>query len=99
MMLESLRKSSAWLGLSGVNQAGASHFLGLGSPPCIAFGVVPSIDVFPDGSGKGSCLFSLRDHFGIGVGGAAVGGCSSTGSALGGKADGGDGGGCPNKMW
>ena len=61
-----------------MNQAGASHFLGLGGPPCVAFGVVLSIDVLPCGSGKGSHLFSLGDHLGIGVG-TATGGCSSLG--------------------
>ena len=30
-----------------LNQAGASHFLGLGGPSCIALGVVLSIDVLP----------------------------------------------------
>ena len=68
MMLESLRKASTQLGLSDMSQAGVSHFLGLGGPPCIAFGVVPSIDVLPCGSGEGSHLFSLGDHLGIGVG-------------------------------
>ena len=62
-----------------MNQAGASHFLGLEGPPCLAFGVVPSIDMLACGSGKGSHLFSLGDHLGIGVGGAAAGGCSSMG--------------------
>ena len=67
-----------------MNQAGASHFLGLEGPLCLAFGVVPSIDVFPCGFGEGSHLFGLGDHLGIGVGGVAMGGCSSTGGALGG---------------
>ena len=65
-----------------MNQVGSSHFLGLEGPPCIAFGVVPSIDMLPCGSGEGSCLFSLGDCLGIGVGGAAAGGCSSTRGVL-----------------
>ena len=79
-----------------MNQAGASCLLGLEGPPCIAFGAVPSIDMLPCSSGKGSCLFSLGDHLGIGVGGAAMGGCSSTRGALAGRTDGGD---HPNKTW
>ena len=99
MMLESWRKASAGLGLSDVNQVGASHFLGLEGPPCIAFGVVLSIDMFPCSPGEGCHLFSLGDCLGTGVGGAAVGGCSSTRGALAGGTDGGDGGDCPIKTW
>ena len=98
-ILESWRKASTHLGLSDVNQTGASPLLGLDDPSCIAFGAVPSIDVLPCGSGKGSCLFNLGDCFGIGVGGAAMGGCSSTRGALTGRTDAGDGGDHPNKMW
>ena len=66
-------------GLSDLNQGGVSHFLGLGGPPSIAFGVAPPISVLPISSGKGHHLFSLGDCLGIGVGGVAVGGCSSAG--------------------
>ena len=82
-----------------MNQAGAPHLLGLDGPCCIAFGAVPSIDMLPCSSGKGSCLFGHGDHLGIGVGGAARGGCSSTSGALAGRTDGGDRGDHPNKMW
>ena len=60
-MVESLRKASAWLGFSNLNQGGVSHFLGLGGPPNAADGVAPPIGMFPIGSGKGCCLFSLGD--------------------------------------
>ena len=69
MILESWRKASALLGLSDMNKAGASCFVRLEGPPCIAFGVVLSIDVLPCGSGKGSHLFGLGDCSGIRVGG------------------------------
>ena len=82
MILESWRKASAQLGLSEVNQAGASHLLGLDGPSCIAFGAVPSIDMLPCGSGEGSHLFRQGDCLGAGVGGVAAGGCSSTRGAL-----------------
>ena len=78
-MLESLRKASAWLGLSDLNQGRVFHFLGMGGSPSIAFGVAPPISMLPIGSGKGHHLFGLGDCLGIGVGGAAVGGCSSAG--------------------
>ena len=96
-MLESLRKASAWLDLSNLNQGGFSHFLGLEGPPSIAFRVALPIGVFPIGSGKGCCLFSLEDCLGIGMGGVAVGGCSSTGGVLGGRMGGGDRGASPNR--
>ena len=67
-MLESLRKASAWLGFSNLNQGGVSHFLGLGGPPNVATRVGPPIGMFPIGSGKGCCLFGLGDCLGIGVG-------------------------------
>ena len=82
-----------------MNQAGSPHFLGLGDPPCVAFGVVPSIDMLPCSSGKGNHLFSLGDHSGIGVGGAALGGCTSTRGTLVGRTDGSDGGDHPNRTW
>ena len=78
-MLESLRKASAWLGLSGLNQGGVSCFLWLGGLPSIAFGVALPISMLPIGSGKGCHLFSLGGCLVVGVGGVAVGGCSSTG--------------------
>ena len=96
-MLESLRKASPWLGLSDLNQGGVSCFLGLGGPPSVAVSVALPIGMFPFGSGKGCCLFSLGDCLGIGVGGAAVDGCSSTGGVLVGRMGGGDGGACPNR--
>ena len=96
-MLESLRKASAQLGLSDLNQGGVSHFLGLGGPPSVAVRVALPIGMFPIGSGKGCYLFGLGDCLGIGVGGVAVDGCSSTGGVLGGKMGGGNGGACPNR--
>ena len=99
MILESWRKTSAQLGLSEVNQAGASHLFELDGPSCIALGVVSCIDVLPHGSGEGSCLFGHADHLGFGVGEVAMGVCSSTRVALAGGADGGDRGDHPNKMW
>ena len=42
-----------------MNQAGASHLLGLDGPSCIALGVVLSIDMLSCGSGKGSCLLAM----------------------------------------
>ena len=81
-MLESLRKASAQLGLSDLNQGGVSHFLGLGGPPSIAVRVVLPIGMFPIAFGEGCYLFSLGDCLGVGVGGAAVDGCSSMGESL-----------------
>ena len=95
-MSESLRKASAQLGFSNLNQGGFSHFLGWGGPPNAATGVAPPRDMFPIGSGKGNHLFGLGDCLGFGVGGVAVDGCSSTGGVLGGRMRGGDGGACPN---
>ena len=88
-MLESLRKASAWLGFSDLNQGGVSHFLGLGGPPNVATRVAPPMGMFPIGSGKGSHLFGLEDCLGIGVGGASVDGCSSAEGILGGRMRGG----------
>ena len=82
-----------------MNQAGASHLLGLDGPSYIALGVVSSIDVLPCGSGEGSCLFGHGDCLGTGVEKVAVGSCSSTGGALVGGTDGGHGGDHPNKTW
>ena len=82
-----------------MNQAGASHLLGLDGPSCIASAAVPSMDVLPCSSGEGSHLFGLGDCLGIGAGGMAMGSCSSTKGALVGGTDGGDGGDHPNKMW
>ena len=96
-MLESLRKASAWPGLSNLNQGGVSHFLGLGGPPSVAIGVALPIGMFPVGSGEGCHLFSLGDCLGIGVEGVAVGGCSSVGGVLGGGMGGGNGGACPRR--
>ena len=98
-MLESQRKASAQLGLSEVNQMGASHLLELDGPSCMALGVVSSMDMLPCGSGEGCHLFGCGDHLGAGMGEAASGGCSSVRDALVGGADGGDGGDCPNKTW
>ena len=66
-MSESLRKASAWMGFSDLNQGGFSHFLGLRGPHNAAARVAP-----PIGSGEGSHLFSLGDCLGVGIGGAAV---------------------------
>ena len=96
MILESQRKASAQLGLSEVNQVGASHLLGLDGPSCIALGVVLTIDMLPCGSGKGSHLFGHGGLFGCWHG---RGGCSSARGALVGGADGGDRGDCLNKTW
>ena len=74
-MLESLRKASAWPGLSDLNQGGVSHFLGLGGPPSVAIGVALPIGMFPVSSGKGCHLFGLGDCLGVGEDGAAAGGC------------------------
>ena len=89
-MLESLRKASAWLGFSDLNQGGFSCFLGWGGPPNVA------MDMFPISSSEGSHLFSLGDYLGVGIGGVAVDICSSVGEVLGGRMRGGDGGACPN---
>ena len=96
-MSESLRKTSAWLGFSDLNQGGVSHFLGLGGPLNIAAGVTLPMGMFPISSGKGCHLFSLEDCLGVGMGGTAVDGCSSAEGVLGGRMGGGDGGACPNK--
>ena len=98
-MLESLRKASAWLGFSNLNQGGVSHFLGLGGPSNVAIGVALPMGMFPIGSGKGCCLFSLGDCLGVGMGGAAVYCCSSMEGVLGGRMSGGNGGVCPNRRW
>ena len=82
-----------------MNQAGASHLLGLDGPSCIALGIVSSIDMLPCSSGKGCHLFGHEYHLGAGVEEAAVGGCSSARVALVGGADGGHGGDHPNKTW
>ena len=97
-MSESLRKASAWLGFSNLNQGGISHFLGLGGPPNTAAGVALPRGLFPISSGKESCLFSLGDCLGVGIGGVAVDGCSSMEGVLGGRMRGGDGGACPKSM-
>ena len=96
-MVESLRKASAQLGFSNLNQEGMSHFLGLGGPPNVAAGVALPIGVFPIGSGNGCHLFSLGDCLGIGMEGVAVNGCSSTEGVLGGRMGGGNIGACPNR--
>ena len=98
-ILESQRKASAQLGLSEVNQVGASCLLGLDGPSCIAIGIVSSIDMLSCGSGKGSHLFGCGDHLGTDIGEVAMGGCSSARGALVGGAHGGDGGDHPNKTW
>ena len=95
-MSESLRKASAQLDFSNLNQGGFSHFLGLGGLPNAAAGVAPPRGMFPIGSGEGSPLFSLGDCLGVGIGGVAVDGCSSVGEVLGGRMRRGDGGACPN---
>ena len=83
-MSESLRKVSAQLGISDLNQGGVSCFLGQGGLPIAAGGVAPPRGISPISSGKGWCLFGLRDCLGIGMGGAAEDVCSSTGGVLGG---------------
>ena len=75
-MSESWLKASAWLGLSKVNQMGASHLSELDGPSCVALGVVSSIDMLPHGSGEGCHLFGCGDHLGIGLGEVAADGCS-----------------------
>ena len=98
-MLESLRKASAWLGLSDLNQGEVCHFLGLGGPPSVALGVASPIGVLPVSSGKGCHLFSLGDCLGIGMGGVAVGSCSFIGVVFHGGMGGGNRGVPPNRMW
>ena len=98
-MSESLRKASAQLGFSDLNQGGVSHFLGQGGPPTIAVRVALPRGVFPISSGKGCHLFVLGDCLGIGMGGAAEDGCSSTGGVLGDWVSEGNGGACPNSKW
>ena len=83
-MSESLRKVSAQLGFSDLNQGGVSHLLGQGGPPIAATGVDPPSSMSPIGSGEGWCLFSLGDCLGIGMGGVAEDVCSSTGWVPGG---------------
>ena len=83
-MSESLRKASAQLGFSDLNQGGVSHFLGQGGPPIAATMVALPRGVSPIGSGEGWCLFGLRDCLGISMGGAAEDVCSSMGGVLGG---------------
>ena len=98
-ILESQRKASAQLGLSEMNQVGASHLLGLDGPSCIALGIVSSIDMLTCGSGKRSCLFGCGGPFGCWHG---IGSCRwlfFCWGALAGRVDGGDGGDHPNKMW
>ena len=95
-MAESMRKASAWLGFSDLNQGGFSYFLGLGGPSNAATGVAPPRDMFPISSGKGSYLFDLGHCLGVGIGGVAVDGCSSVEGVLGGRTRGGDGDACPN---
>ena len=65
-MAESRLNTLVQLGLSVLNQGGVSHLLGLGGPPRVAFGVVPSIGVLSTGSGKGCCLLGLGDCLGTG---------------------------------
>ena len=78
---------------------GASHFLELDGPSCVALWVASSMDVLPCGFSKGCHLFSHGDHLGTGVGEAAAGSCSSTVGVLVCRADGGDRGDCLKKMW
>ena len=98
-MSESLRKASAQLGFSDLNQGGVSHFLGQGGPPSAAAGVAPPRGVFSIGSGKGCHLFGLGDCLDVIMGGVAEDGCSSMGGVLVGQMSGGDGGACPNSKW
>ena len=63
----------------------------------MAVRVALPIGMFPIGSGKGCCLFSLGDCLSVSVEGAAVDGCSSTGGVLGGGMGGGNGGACPSR--
>ena len=83
-MSESLRRASARLGFSDLNQGGVSHFLGQGGPPIVAARVALPWGMSPISSGKGWCLFGLRDCLGIGMGGEAEDVCSSMGEVLGG---------------
>ena len=78
---------------------GVSHLLELDGPSCVAFGEVSSIDVLPNSSGKGYCLFGHGDCLGTDLEEVATDGCSSTRGVLAGGADGGDGGDHPNKTW
>ena len=96
---ESLRKASAWLGFSDLNQGGFSCFLGLEGPPNTAARMALPRDMSPVASGKRSHLFSLGDYLGVVAGGVAVNGCSSMQGALGGRMRVGDGGACPSSKW
>ena len=96
-MSESWLNASAQLGFSVWNKGGVSHFLELGSPPRVAFGVVPPIGMLSTGSGKGCCLLGLGDCLVTGEGEAAAAGCSSAGEVFCGRTSGGNGGVCPNR--
>ena len=96
-MPESWLNALAQLGLSVLNQAGASHFLVLGGPPRVAFGVVLPIGMLPMESGEGCCLLGLGDCLGAGEGEGAVVGCSSMGEVFCCRMSGGNGGVCPNR--
>ena len=91
-MSESWLNALAWLSLSVLNQGGVSHLLGLGSPPRVAFEVVPPIGMLSTGSGKGCCLLGLGDCLDTGEGEAAEVGCSSMGEVFCGRMSGGNGG-------
>ena len=64
------------LGLREADQMGVSHLLKLDGPSCMAFGEVPSVDMLPNGSGKGCHLFGHGHHLGSGLGDVASDGCS-----------------------
>ena len=78
-MSESQLNALACLGLSVLSQGGVPHLLGQGSPPRVAFGVVPPIGMLSMGSGEGCHLLGLGDHLDTGEGEAAAVGCSSMG--------------------
>ena len=67
-MPESWLNALAWLGLSVLNQAGSSHFLVLGGPPRVAFGVGLPIGMLSMGSDEGCHLLGLGDCLGAGGG-------------------------------
>ena len=58
-ILESQRKASAQLGLSEVNQVGASHLLELDGPSSMALGIVSSIDVLPAALAKDATFLAV----------------------------------------
>ena len=98
-MSESLRKASAWLGISNLNQGGFSHFLGLGGPPNAAAGVALPRDVFPVGSGGRKLPFQSWRLFRCWHRGSSCRWLFFHGGSPWRQNEGGDGGACPNSRW